>query len=106
MEIPPSLMSNNFKINGDKIITANWSKQYRLDIVDSEDSTNIINTSWHDEQSVASLVKSDVEPEFDGKIKRTVNSWVSLGSNYATITEPTNPITNVVMNDPYKISID
>ncbi len=102
----PSLMSNVIKINQTETITANWDKQYRLDIVDSADKTIILQTSWHDEDSVAPLITSNVNPNFENKIKRTINSWVSTGINYAEIKEPTEPITSLVMDDYYKVSID
>ncbi len=102
----PSLMSNIIKMNATTTITANWDKQYRLDIVDSTDKISIIKSSWHDIDSVAPLITSNVAPNFDDKIKRTINSWVSTGVNYAEIKEPTKPITSLVMNDHYKVTID
>ena len=102
----PSLMSNVIKMNQTETISAKWDKQYRLDIVDSTDKTSILKSSWHDEDSVAPLITSNVAPNFDDKIKRTINSWVSTGVNYAEIKEPTKSITSLVMDEHYKVSID
>ena len=49
---------------------------------------------------------NNIQILFDGQVKQTINSWVSIGSNFAVITEPTNPITSLTMDNPYKISVD
>ena len=102
----PGLMSNVIKMNQTETITANWDKQYRLDIIDSADKKTIIESSWHDDDSNAPLITSNVNPNFENKIKRTINSWVSTGVNFADIKEPTKPITSLVMDDHYQVSID
>ena len=102
----PGLMSNIIKMNQTETITANWDKQYRLDIVDSADKKIIIESSWHDEDSNAPLITSNVNPNFEDKIKRPINSWVSTGVNFADIKESTKPITSLVMDDHYQVSID
>jgi len=103
----PNLMSNFIKMNGaSTTITANWLKQYRLEIFDSAQNKNIINTSWHAANSTAPLVMGNFEPRTDGQVKRTINEWISIGSDYAKIENSKLPITSVVMDNPYAISID
>jgi len=102
----PNLMSNFIKMTDSQTIEANWSKQYRLDILDSIQNKNIISTSWHNENSTAPLVISNFESKSDGQVKRTINEWISTGSNYAIIKDSKIPITSVVMDNPYAISID
>jgi len=102
----PNLMSNFIKMADSQTIEVNWSKQYRLDISNSIQNKNIISTSWHNENSTAPLVMNNFESKSDGQVKRTINEWISIGSNYAIIKDSKIPITSVVMDNPYVISID
>ncbi|MCH7966956.1 MAG: hypothetical protein IIB02_06000, partial [Thaumarchaeota archaeon] len=102
----PNLMSNFIKMNGSKIITTDWSKQYRLEILDSNQNMKVVSTSWHSANSTAPLVMSSFETEFDGQVKHKINEWISVGSNHAVIKDPKNSITSVVMDNPYSISVD
>ncbi len=103
----PNLMSNFIKMDDmSTTITANWLKQYRLEIFDSAQKKNIISTNWLAVNSTAPLVMSNFEPQTNGQIKRTINEWISVGPNHAKIENSKIPITSVRMENPYAISID
>ncbi|MCE9652826.1 MAG: hypothetical protein K8Q89_07220 [Nitrosarchaeum sp.] len=102
----PNLMSNSIKMNESKTVTANWSKQYKLEILDSSQDMKVLNTSWHNEGSSAALEMKNFEEKSKGEIKRTLNEWVNVGSNSATITDSSSPTTNILMDSPHKVSID
>ncbi|MFQ5441014.1 MAG: hypothetical protein ACE5DL_06090, partial [Nitrosopumilaceae archaeon] len=102
----PNLKTNFIKMDEDKTITTTWNTQYRLEILDSTQDLKVVDTSWHNVNSTAPLVMSVVDTDSDVKVKRTINKWISSGTNFADIAEPTNPITSVKMENPYSISMD
>jgi len=94
----PNLMSNFIKMTDSQTIKANWSKQYKLNISNSAQNKDIVNTSWHNENSTAPLVMSNFESKSDRHVKRTINEWISTGSNYAIIKDSKSPITSVLID--------
>ena len=71
----PGLMSNTIKMSETVSINATWNKQFRLDIVDSADKTTILQSSWHDVNSIAPLITSNVNPNFENKIITQILSF-------------------------------
>ncbi|WP_048097076.1 InlB B-repeat-containing protein, partial [Candidatus Nitrosarchaeum limnium] len=102
----PNLMSNSIKMKESKTITALWSKQYRLEILDSAQNMKVIKTSWHNEGSNAALEMKNFEVKADEQTRRTLNEWINVGQNSAIITDPQATTTNILMDSPHKISID
>ena len=102
----PNLMTNFIKMDESKTITANWSKQYSLKILDSTQNMDVIGVSWHNENSTAPLTVNNFDVKSDGYVKRTLNEWISTGSNFADIKDPKSSATGVFMDNPFEISID
>ena len=103
----PNLMSNSIIMDESKVVTVNWTEQYRLDLPNSISGMDLIGAGWHDKGSRASLVViSDSEPESEVGVKYAFKGWLSVGPNAALIEDPKSPVTSIVMEKPYAMMAD
>ncbi len=97
----PNLLSNSIIMNESKVVTANWTKQYRLDFVNSSAEVNLLGSGWHDEGSLASLTAID-NSELDKTIY-TFKEWLNAGPNAAIIENSNSSSTSIAMENSYLI---
>jgi len=72
----PGLMSNTIKMSETVSINATWNKQFRLDIVDSADKTTILQSSWHDVNSIAPLITINHNEPISAAAERMTNKKI------------------------------
>jgi hypothetical protein len=100
----PNLMSNSIVMGESKEVRANWTEEYRLDLLNSLPDVNLIGAGWHEQGSRASLSAiSDAELD---KVKYTFRGWISAGPNAAIMDDSKLPTTSIIVGGPYTIMAD
>lgn len=100
----PNSLSNSIIMNEDKVVTANWTEQYRLDFVNTNPDVSLLGSGWHDKESLATLTAIN-NSNLDEAIY-TFKEWLSAGPNAAIIQNSTLASTHIVMKKPYLIMAD
>ncbi len=100
----PNLMSNSIIMSESKEIKANWTEEYRVDLLNSLPDVNLIGAGWHEQGSRASL--SAISNAELYKVKYTFRGWISAGPNAAIMDDSKLSTTSIIVGGPYTIMAD
>ncbi len=84
-------------------ISAEWKRQYWLEVDTSVGGTIVGTSGWYEGGSRVTIsAVPEYEPE-KNRHKFVFNKWISIGENFAPIEREESPVTTVVINNYYEI---